>query len=362
MISKDIVKLREKTLASGMRSLYLDIYINGKRKYEFLKLYLFPDTTRENKSENKRIMALANAVKAKRTVELQNNRFGFDTDNSKADFIRYVQTKANQTKNSESTKRSYEQLINRLSEYFGGSVSFAELNDSVMQDLYNWFVDRYTSTNSVNSLFMCLKKFVRLAVKDKLLKDDITANIERVGRFGIKERSFLSLDEVRTLSANITDPHIVSKKAFLFSCLTGLRYSDVASVRWNMVTTTGDRMRITFSQKKTKGQMYVDLNTDARSIVESMERNPDGRIFEGIDDGSFINVIIKKWVRESGIDKHITFHCARHTFACTLIELDVDLYTISKLLGHSDIKTTQIYAKMVDKKKREAVDLIPKVL
>lgn len=360
--AKEVVRLREKKLATGMRSLYLDIYLNGKRKYEFLKLYLLPETTRENKAENKRVLALANAVKAKRILEVQNNRFGFETDNSKSDFIEYVKTKASQTKNTDATKRSYDQLIRRLDEYFDGAVSFSEINEDVAQDLYNWFVDRFTSANSVNSLFMCFKKFVRMAIKDKLLREDVTMNVERVGKFGIKERQYLTIDEVRKLTANIQEPHATDKKAFVFSCLTGLRYSDVASVRWDNISTDGDRMRITMSQQKTKGQMYIDLNKDARTIIESMERKDDGLIFSGIDAGSYINVLVAKWVRESGIEKHVTFHCARHTFACMMIELNVDLYTISKLLGHSDIKTTQIYAKMVDKKKREAVDLIPSVL
>ena len=76
---------------------------------------------------------------------------------------------------------------------------------------------------------------------------------------------------------------------------------------------------------------------------------------------SVINSGLKRWAKAAEIDKNISFHTARHTFATMLLTLDVDLYTVSKLLGHKDIKTTQIYAKIIDKKKQDAVNKIPQL-
>ena len=73
------------------------------------------------------------------------------------------------------------------------------------------------------------------------------------------------------------------------------------------------------------------------------------------------NVILHKWVEQAGISKHVTFHTARHTHATMMLTLGVDLYTVSKLLGHTNIQTTQIYAKLVDESKKKAIDLIPNI-
>ena len=70
---------------------------------------------------------------------------------------------------------------------------------------------------------------------------------------------------------------------------------------------------------------------------------------------------LKEWGVESGVGKEITFHASRHTFATLALTYGADIYTVSKLLGHHSIKTTQIYAEVVDEKKVKAVDLIPEV-
>ena len=75
--SKEPIRLRKRLLKTGLESLYLDIYVNGKRSYEYLSLYLVPEKTRADKDKNKETLKLADAVRAKRLVELQNGRFGF---------------------------------------------------------------------------------------------------------------------------------------------------------------------------------------------------------------------------------------------------------------------------------------------
>ena len=119
--------------------------------------------------------------------------------------------------------------------------------------------------------------------------------------------------------------------------------------------------RLTCRRKKTGGQEYLDITGEARKLMG--EREADGEHpFKGMGAQQTYNRIVGEWARRAGINKRITFHCSRHTFATMMLNLGTDLFTVSKLLGHREVGTTQIYAKIVDKTKRAAVAAIPKVL
>ena len=122
-----------------------------------------------------------------------------------------------------------------------------------------------------------------------------------------------------------------------------------------------DFKRITFVQKKTSGLEYLDLSPQASQMLRERNRVGDFVFYDLPNHLSSVNAALKRWAWEAGINKNISFHTARHTFATMLLTLDVDLYTVSKLLGHKDIKTTQIYAKIIDKKKQDAVNKIPQL-
>src|ERR1041385_202252 len=117
---------------------------------------------------------------------------------------------------------------------------------------------------------------------------------------------------------------------------------------------------IVFKQKKTKQQEYLPITEQARELLG--ERGiPEERVFTGLKYSAYVNVELQRWVMKAGITKRITFHCARHTHATLLLSNGVDIYTVSKLLGHKQISTTQIYGKIIDQKKIEAINLLPKL-
>ena len=150
----------------------------------------------------------------------------------------------------------------------------------------------------------------------------------------------------------------ILKRAFLFSCLTGLRKSDIEKMTWNEVQIHGDTTRIIFKQQKTGAQEYLDISTQAVEYLGERGEK-DEQVFKGFIYNNLILLELRRWALKAGITKDITFHCGRHTFAVMMLDLGADIYTVSKLLGHKDLKTTQIYAKILDKKKQEAVGLIP---
>ena len=173
------------------------------------------------------------------------------------------------------------------------------------------------------------------------------------------ERAYLTLDEIKKLAATPCKYQFL-KDAFLFSCLTGLRKSDIEKLTWGEVQKFGDYTRIVFKQKKTKGQEYLDIAKQAEQYMGERSAD-DAKVFPGFKYTSWTLLELRRWVLAAGITKDITFHAGRHTFAVIMLDLGTDIYTVSKLLGHREVATTQIYAKILDKNKQKAVSLIPDI-
>lgn len=377
-ISKEPIKIREKKLANGNISLYLDIYRNGKREYEFLKLYLIPEKTKQDKEKNKRTMLLANSIRAKRTVDLQNGEFGFKSA-YKEDTLFYpyyrMMCEKRLGKESRGNWGNWRSCLKHLEKYDPNqNITFAEITpqwvqgfrDYLENDAVAWgndyrkrIKDHPLSRNSKLSYFNKLRACLTQAYEERIIQYNPIRGIEN---FKEEEgtRMYLTIEEVKKLAQTECEyPNI--KRAFLFSCLTGLRRSDVLRLTWSEIKKQGDFTRIIFRQKKTGGQEYLDITPQAAELLGERGK-PDEHMFTDIHSPTCTNETIKRWVLKAGIDKKITFHCARHTFAVMMLDIGTDIYTVSKLLGHRELNTTQIYAKVLDKNKQKAVANIPDIL
>ncbi len=149
----------------------------------------------------------------------------------------------------------------------------------------------------------------------------------------------------------------VLKRASLFSALTGLRHSDIQKMKWKEVIEDNDKIELHFTQKKTKGVEYKPISKQALKLCGE-RRNLEDLVFENLPDPSWISRPLKKWIAKAGIHKNITFHCFRHTFATLQLANGTDIYTVSKMLGHTNVNTTQIYAKVIDENKIKAAEVI----
>ncbi|MBK6420465.1 MAG: integrase catalytic domain-containing protein [Ignavibacteria bacterium] len=146
------------------------------------------------------------------------------------------------------------------------------------------------------------------------------------------------------------------KRSFWFACLTGLRISDLRALTWKGVQ--GAELRIT--QKKTGDDVLVPISDQARELLpERCNARPNEKVFDFPSRDDVYNRRLQWWVAKAGIEKHITSHIARHTFATLLVTQGNDLYAVQHLLGHRDIKVTQIYAKLVDVRKKLAINSLP---
>lgn len=148
------------------------------------------------------------------------------------------------------------------------------------------------------------------------------------------------------------------KQAALFSALTGLRFSDIEKLTWSEVQhSRAEGYYLQFRQQKTQGVELLPISEEAVMLLG--ERGaPDTQVFEDLTYSAQNNTLLRDWVRAAGITKYITFHCFRHTYATLQLSHGTDIYTVSKLLGHRELKTTQIYAKVIDRSKRDAANRI----
>ncbi len=136
-----------------------------------------------------------------------------------------------------------------------------------------------------------------------------------------------------------------------------MRLSDIKALTWDKIQ--GDKIH--FRQEKTGGVEYVPLSTTAKDILLEMGDPKCEKVDKVFNLKSIQHRgdYLRAWAKSAGINKQLSYHSSRHTFATLLLTKGVDLYTVSKLLGHEDIKTTLIYAKIIDKVKDNAVDMLP---
>ncbi|MCQ2771524.1 MAG: site-specific integrase [Clostridia bacterium] len=194
--------------------------------------------------------------------------------------------------------------------------------------------------------------------KQKFLQEFTDALIQRMEEIkasGDKCRAFLTREEVKKLEDSDYYAHI--KNLFLFSCYCGLRISDISNLTWGNVIYDGDDVTLNIIVQKTHNFLVVPLCKKAiQYLPQKPEKiNPNEKVFT-LTTRENINIHIKKWMKKVGITKNVSMHTARHTFATLLLTQDVPIKVIQELLGHSEIETTLIYAKLVDKKKNEAVN------
>ncbi|MBR5404285.1 MAG: site-specific integrase [Bacteroidales bacterium] len=383
-IVKEPVKIRFRELKNGNTSIYLDIYVNGVREYEFLNIYLRPEKERADRLWNKEQLRLANAVKAERIVSIQNGEFGFkDIKRArKLNFITYLESMAETYEANGQTACGVltRSAIRRLVDYKGKVVPFSTVTKEYLIGFIDYLNnERYDFDKKENKkegkprrlsgvykealfarVMVALNKAEREGIILKNPGKSIDASLKP--RAEEKSRAYLTLEEVKKISETEYRPKNDVKPAFMFACFTGLRYSDIYKLTWGEMSIGPDgKLRLDTKMKKTGKDLYLPLSDNAIAWLPDRENAPDNaRVFYRLPDQvGNADARLHTLIRNAGIKKPVSFHVARHTFATLTLTYGADLYTVSKLLGHANMRTTQIYAKIVDENKRKAVNLIP---
>ena len=365
------VFLREKKLSGGRKSLYLDFYPaiihpeTGKlTRREFLRLEVLErPKTEMDKTQNKQTRALAENIKAKRQIEIQNEQYGQMADiRRSADFVTFFRQLANERKAS--NHDNWMSALNYLEDFTGGSLKMIDLDEAFCNRFRHHLLTapssrtgkQTLSQNSVVSYFNKFKAALKQAYKSGYLLQDLNVKVEPV-KPAETHRKYVSLEELQAL-ANTDCDNPLLKRAALFSAMTGLRFSDIQKLTWDEVRhSEAAGYYLEFKQQKTGGAETHFISEQAFGLLGE-RGEPKGTVFHALHYSAWENVKLKRWLLAAGITKDITFHSFRHTYATLQLSQGTDIFTVSKMLGHKNLQTTQIYAKVVDEKKRAAADKI----
>ncbi len=315
----------------------------------------------------------ADGVRKLRQREYDNAALYSDTETAQAEqkersqhnFVEYFTaiSRKRHAKSSESIQVNWQRVGEFLRLFAGDTLPFSKIDIKIAEDFKSYLMTApcggtkpgTISQNTAATYFSIFKAGLKQAFVDGYLTVDLSAKIK-----GIQEqeshREFLTVEELNKLAVTPCErPEL--KRAALFSALTGLRHCDIQKLKWKEISVIDGEARLHFTQQKTKGVEYMPISEQALQLCGERGK-PDQLVFEDLPDPAWISKPLKRWIEAARIQKKITFHCFRHTFATLQLFNGTDIYTVSKMLGHRDLKTTQIYAKIVDDTKRKAVDKI----
>jgi len=353
------IQIRKKKLSSGKESIYLDIYENGERRYEFLKLYIEPGKSAQIKNKNKETMRLVESIRAKRLLQIQQSTYGFDSKyNGRTLLVDYFNDMVEHRRETGVNYQTWRSTLKHLREFKFNEVRLIEVDDRWMERFKAFLLQRL-SQNSAHTYFNKVKRMIHTAHRDGLIPTDPAHLVSSPAQVDT-QREYLTESELMKLAQTECRKPVL-KRAFLFSALTGLRWSDIEKLKWRELRYSEETgYQVDFSQRKTKHFEYHPITEQAVALLgEPTAANH--KIFRGLKYSAHNNIALAQWVMKAGITKHITFHCARHTYATLLLTKGAELYTVSKLLGHKEVRTTQVYGKIVDELKVKAVNSLPKL-
>lgn len=357
------VTLRFRDRRNGTQSLYLDYYPGYRdqetmelKRRQSLGLYIFKNpTSQEQKDFNAAILRKAEAIRCKLYIDVINEKYEFfDKDKMKGSFLEYFREKIRN--NYEKLEAAYKHF-----EYFcDGVCRFEDIDMKLCKKFLAYLMDaksmvhkKQISQNTAAAYWAVFKRMLGDAYRENILRDNIADRLDYIPYVETNRHS-LTLEEVRTLYATPCNvPQL--RKAAIFSCLTGLRISDILQLRWENVRTYADGGKyIEFKCQKTQRKTIVPMSQETYEFIQP-ETHP--LIFKGLKR-EHTQRELRDWIKECGIEKHITFHCFRHTYASLQLEMGTDIYTVQHLLNHKNVTTTQIYVSHAEPKLREAAEKI----
>ena len=402
--SKDNPKLEQRLLADGQISLYLEYYLGRKseplldefgepvlyesgkmigtpkfkikhiRRKENLNLYLVANPrTPIDRNQNKQTLQLAKKIRQEREQELLEGKEGYRLKKDRqVDFLDYFQAYIdNYTKKDirmvQIALQRFKDFLSETPEYtkFEKSIKPEQLSKDMMVAFTEYLQSRSIGEGA-KSIYQRFKKVIKYAVEhDVMLKNPCTGVVIKVDD-QILRKDVLSLDEEQALINTHYDgenPNI--RRAFIMCLYCGLRFCDVKSLAFSNVDYSNRLLK--FEQNKTRGHsansgVVIPLNDGLLRLIgePTNDQTKDSPIFP-LPSYEMCLKALKRWVKRAGIEKHISWHCARHSFAVNILNNGANIKTVASLLGHSGLKHTEKYTRAIDKLKEDAINSLPQI-
>lgn len=373
------IYIRFRKGANGNFSAYLDSYHKGKRSNTYTDIVVTEDYSKpildrsgnpkknekglliypKVKPEDKEKMEILERLKLEKEIEVASNKFTVIKREKRVSVVSYLKEVAK----SKKSPQTYLNHIPLITEFIGPEFPLQEFTEKHLRDYFTFLRNKGYAPNTVQMLYFGINAMLNQAVRDKIIPTNPKSFLARheIPSGNESNRQHLTAEELRKL-IETEYPHKNKQMfdAFLFACLTGLRISDLTRITHSDVV----EGVLQFRQKKSSKKFhYLPLSKQAQSILATIEKNPLNEcIFWNLPKpAQGATKYLQQWANKAGINKHITWHVARHTYATVLLNEGVDLFTISKLLGHYSVNTTQIYGKVMTKTKLDAIEKFPSI-
>lgn len=370
---KESVKFYFKNKVDGRKSIYLEIYENGKRTYERIPdLFMLMEIDDASIKKNKATLNKAEKLRKRRMHELQNQ------SQKQGKYIQSEESKQSLTladwmdqyheiqKKRGVRNLSHIKRVKTLLQQYDNAVTLGDIDKNFCLGFVDFLRTSYTCANgnhlSPKSGFNTLLEFstaLTTAVRENIIPMNPMTLLSTGDKIRPIEqiREYLTIEEVKKLTATPCKSETV-KQAYLFACNCGLRRGDIKAMLWKDISFEDGMWRVAIRMLKTEKIIYIPLPRQAMQWLPANEKIPDNKVFPTLTE-SKIDRHLKPWAKEAGItNKNVCFHTSRHTYATMLLTLGVDLYTVSKLLGHTSIRHTQRYGKIISQKKDDAIALL----
>ena len=373
------IELRHRKLASGNESLYLDFYEKGKRYYESLNLFLIPERNENDRRVNENTLKHALKIKAERILGVEKQVDDEEEKLPSKIFAEYMDEHIiyikDEKKLSDSYVKNVTKTINIVKAYLRYSnrprMLLALVDKPFYQNFIRYVNDVYRNNKSDEPqelspktkllIQTTLNNILNQAVKDGVLRKNPYYELEKSEKFKKtpSDRTYLEVNELNAMEGAKTGSP-ATKQTFMFCCFTGLRHSDMLALRWKDIQKTDDGLVIHVpSMQKTKKPVIVPLGEQAlKWLPKQGDAINTDKVFPDAPSVGCANRALKHMAKNAGISKLVTFHTSRHTFATLTITAGADIFTTSKLLGHTNVHTTEIYADVVMDTKVDAVNLV----
>lgn len=384
----DNPKLGAKVLSDGRESLFLDYYlgyeegtskdgnkyVHANRRREFLKLYLWQaPRTPEERQRNKETLELAQKIRFERGQQLLETANGYRL--KKSDDLNFIDWLwAYHDSYTKADKRMIKQACTCFTDFLADTEEYAkyskrmkpqQLTREMLEDFTEYLKHRFTGEGP-HTVFARFKKILKAATEQEILRknpsEGVVIKIDR----GRLRKDILSLEEIQRMAAtHYKGENLNVRRAFLFCLYCGLRWCDVKDLTFENVDYSNRLLR--FEQAKTKGHssassVVIPLSETLLKLIGTpgVDESRNDRIFPLPSHTSCLKSL-RRWTKRAGIEKHITWHCARHSFAVNILNNGANIKTVASLLGHSGLQHTEKYTRAVDSLKEAAIDSLPEL-